>query len=665
MGLTNNGCWYRCLGVAVLVVFLALSANAQKKGKKGLIKATYDTTDTDIIRLDYVFPNVNRIAYYHDEGSLKQIRKLEEQKNWEKLYPQLKRYVLKFGTQNFYKDTYLLWKLAKLAELMKKDDEAVFLYKLVLKHHRADVDINKVMSAYDSLALIKDAQYVPLDYYYELVEYRKQMDTLMTPRSILTKMDTMINSKYSDYGPSLSFDNQTLLFTSRRNKIPRGGQKIENEDLFFSRRQGDFWLESRVMKGVNSIYNEGSAKLSKDGKTLYLTRCNSPEVYGNCDIFISELQPDSSWSTPKNLGLNVNTVAWDSHPSLSPNEDTLYFASDRIGGFGLSDIYFSYRERDGSWAPAKNLGPIINTRNNEVSPFYHPKFNVLYFSSNGHLMNFGEFDIYKSTIKSKVWSEPRNIGPLVNGKGSEFYFTIDSQSKDIYYSKSGADTKFNMDLYSFPLPMEAQPNATTKVKGSLIDSITGKPFTGIVSIIDLDNGIEVAPQFLRADGSFEFELINNNNYLLVIQGSEFFRIEEIFYLDGETEINKKVQPLAAKIKFASIEFDNGMAELKPEMYEDLNNIINFLYDNPDFKLRIAGHTDSSGDPDFNLMLSSQRARAIYEYIVVLNGMPENKVEYTGYGSSRPVIAEELTEEDRKINRRVEFEIYREKPAEEN
>ncbi|MDN4166277.1 OmpA family protein [Cytophagales bacterium LB-30] len=617
-----------------------------------------DTTSLEVFFPEYEFPNLNRVPYFRHEKDLAEIKKLESNKNWEKLYPALKRYVQRFGIQNFYKDTYLLWKLAKLAEILEKENEAIFLYKLVIKHHRADIDIRKVEATYDSLAANKEAHYVPLDYYYELVEYRKQIDTLVAPRSVLTLMDTLINSKQSDYGPSLSYDNQTFIFTSKRNKIPKGAQMVENEDLFFSRRVNEVWTKAQIMKGLNSAYNEGSAKISKDGKTLYLTRCNANTSYGNCDLYTSTLQDDSTWSEPKNMGININSVAWDSHPSLSPNEDTLYFASDRMGGFGMSDIYYTYKTGNGEWSPARNLGPVVNTRNNEVSPFYHPSYHVLYFSSNGHKPNFGEFDIYKSLKKANFFMEPKNIGPLVNGKGSEFYFTIDSQSKDLYYSKSNANTNYNMDLFSFPLPMEAQPNATTRVSGSLTDSLTGKPFQGIVSIIDLDNGVEVAPQFLRPDGSFEFELINNNNYLLVIQGSEFFRIEEIFYLDGETEINRKVLPLAAKMKFASIEFENGMAELLPEMYGDLNNIINFLFDNPDFYLRIAGHTDSSGDPDFNMLLSSQRARSIYEYIVDLYGVPADRVEYTGFGSTRPIIAEELNDEHRKINRRVEFEIYR-------
>ena len=328
-----------------------------------------------------------------------------------------------------------------------------------------------------------------------------------------------------------------------------------------------------------------------------------------------------------------------------------------MGGFGLSDIYFTTK-KDGSWTQSQNMGPIINTRNNEVSPFFHPLFRVLYFSSNGQLYNFGGFDIYKSYNIMDKWSEPINIGPLVNGTGSEFYFTIDANSKDLYYARSSSKDLDKLDLYSFPLPMGARPDAVAQLRGSLTDALNGKPFGGIVSVVDMDQGVEVAPKYLKEDGTFEFNLIDQRNYLLVIQGDDFFRIEEAFYLDGYVELNKTTEPMNARMKFESVEFDNGKAEIKPEMYGDLNKIINFLYDNIEFKLKISGHTDSQGSQELNLQLSKDRAENIRDYIVIFAGILESRVEWEGLGSSVPLV-EENTEADKKINRRVEFQIYRE------
>jgi outer membrane protein OmpA-like peptidoglycan-associated protein len=398
--------------------------------------------------------------------------------------------------------------------------------------------------------------------------------------------------------------------------------------------------------------------LSKDGKALYFARCDAPGSYGNCDIYISTLQPDSTWSLPDNLGVNVNSRSWDSHPSLSHSGDTLYFASDRIGGFGMSDIYFTYKDKKGNWARAQNLGPIINSRNSEVSPFIHQTHHILYFSSNGYVLNFGEFDIYKSSKTDGIWQEADNIGPLVNGAGSEFYFTIDSKSKNLFYARSIENDLNNLDLYSFPLPMEGQPLATTRLSGSLMDSNTGDPFErGIVSIIDIETGIEVAPQFISKEGKFDFKLINNKQYLLIIQGDEFFRVEEIFFLDGDMELNMVTESITSRLKFESIEFDNGSSELKTSMYLDLDKLSDFLLDNPDFKLKITGHTDSDGSYDFNMDLSVERAKAIAEYIIYFGNISAAKIETYGFGSSQPIV-EEKTEEDKALNRRVEFELYR-------
>jgi outer membrane protein OmpA-like peptidoglycan-associated protein len=306
-----------------------------------------------------------------------------------------------------------------------------------------------------------------------------------------------------------------------------------------------------------------------------------------------------------------------------------------------------------------NAGPVINTRGSEVSPFFHHKFNVLYFSSDGQPLNFGDFDIYKAYKQGNLWGEPKNIGPLVNGPGSEYYFTIDSESNQLYYARSVADDINNLDLHSFPVPMEAQPEAIAVLKGSLINSETKKPMHGIVSIIDLDHGVEVAPKFLREDGSFDFHLINKRNYLLIIQGDDYFRIEELFFMDGDMEINKETEPIESKIAFKSLEFENGKADILEPMHKDLDRLANFLIDHPNLKLNISGHTDSQGKEDSNLRLSQARADAIKAYLIYRFKIDAARIDAHGYGSSKPII-EEDNDESRSLNRRVEFEISRDK-----
>ncbi|WP_420385196.1 OmpA family protein [Roseivirga sp.] len=640
-------------------VYGQLFGKKKKDRKAEKVELSSDSISIEIT--DLKFKNINGDPVYINKKLQNKIEELDKAEKWEELYPLLREYVSNFGTQNFAHQTYYIWRLAKLTEVFGSPEQAKPLYSLVLKHHRRGLNISEVLARYDSLNRDRKEYYVPLDYYYDLVEFRRQVDTLIPPRGILTTMGPMVNSDNEDYAPMVAKGDSVLIFTSKRNSVNTGINKYINEDIFITKLENGNWGKADMFERINSRYNEGSGYLTRNGKELFFSRCESPDGLGNCDLYYSQYQGDTLWTEPENLGTTVNSDGWDSHPTLNVTEDTLYFSSDRRGGFGLADLYYSVRGNKGKWGEAQNLGPIINTRGNEVSPFFHPQHNVLYFSSNGQLLNFGDYDIYKSYHIEGGWSEPINIGPLVNGIGTEFYFSIDNESNYIYYARSEEESMKNLDLYSFPLPMEGQPLATTRFSGRL-KTLTGKvPQNAVVSIIDLDEGIEVAPKFARDDGTFEFDLINNRNYLLIVQGDDFFRLEKLFFLEGDTEYEGVVERVASTIEFASLEFTNGSAEILPEMHQDLQKVIDFLIDHPTFKLNISGHTDSSGSAILNLKLSQQRADAIKRFIVNRGNIQENRIFAIGYGSEKPIIKEEKTDEDRKLNRRVEFEIYRDPP----
>lgn len=640
---------------SLFINYIHLYAQKEKKGfKKGGTIALNDSITNNSQSDIFEFPNINKVNFYYDAARLKKIQTLDTSGDEEAMYVALKDYIKNFGIENFSQNTAMLWRLAKLSEKYGTPGEALLLYKLVLKHHQQGLDIKNIYASYQLLDPEKKENYVPLDFYYELVDYRKDIDSLRPPKSVLLNMGDDINSQKEDYGPTVGNTDDLILFTSKRNVKSDGSY---NEDLFFSVRKEGRWSMAESFEKINSVYNEGSACISNDGKHLFFSRCNAPDGLGNCDLYVAVMKADSTWGDIKNLGPNINSTGWDSHPSLTHRGDTLFFASNRTGNFGLSDIYFAVKDKKGVWQKAQNAGPIINTANSEVSPFFHHTFNVLYFSSNGHPLNFGEFDIYKSNKLTRTWGEPRNTGPLVNGGGSEYYFTIDSKSENLYYARSTAEDLKNLDLHSFPVPMEAQPNANTKLTGSLRDP-KGLPEVGIVSVIDLDEGVEVAPKYLREDGTFDFNLINKRNYLLIIQGDDFFRIEDFFFLEGDKEINKIAEPLESKIAFESLEFENGKANILKEMHADLNKLGNFLLDHPAHKLTISGHTDSAGKEESNLRLSQARADAIKQYLVTEFSIDDSRITAIGYGSSKP-IAQEVTDDHKQLNRRVEFEINRE------
>ncbi|AMR27359.1 hypothetical protein A0257_09805 [Hymenobacter psoromatis] len=608
------------------------------------------------------FPNVNRIAFFEDKKALKAIQKAERRHHYAEAKVLLTNYVGQFGIENFYRNTDMLWHLGQLLQRdsasARSQELAKAYFRLALKHHRTD--IRRVQLYYDSLEEKTADLYVPLKVYYEVVEYRKSLNTFHPPKNVYTNMGDAINSKFPDYGPALGAADTVLLFSSKR-QMGKGVRAKADENLYVSHLEApNVWSQAQPLpKPINSQYNEGSACFSHDGRTIFFARCECPTCHGNCDLFTATLGKDGQWSNPKSLGPLVNSPAWDSQPTLSPKEDTLYFASDRLGGFGLSDIYYTVKGKNGQWDRAMNLGPTVNTRESEVSPFFHPLYQVLYFSSRGQLLNFGDFDIYKTYRVSGHWQEPRNIGPLVNGKGSEYYFTIDSQSKNLYYARSEAQDIQNLDLYSFPLPMEAQPLATTQVAGTLLDSVSSKPLKGIVSIIDLDNGIEVASKYLRPDGSFDFELMDGSHYAMLIQSPDAFTVEKKFELKGDTVMSLLTNSIDYKLPliFRNIEFEATKSGILPSMHTTLDRITLFLVDHPTFRLSIAGYTDGRGDPDVNEKLSQDRAEEIRRYIERKGKLQPNRIESFGYGSSKP-IKDEVTEADARINRRVEFRLIK-------
>ncbi len=650
------------------------------------------------------FPRINDYLYYKDDKKLQEIDRLAAKEDWEGVYAMLHNYVMNFGTQNFYKDNYMIWRLGKLAEELKYLNKARQLYQIVLKHHRYGND-KEYRLYYDSLTRNDRDYFLPVKYYYTMSNAGFNIDTLQIPENVYTSLGDSVNERYhNDYGPALSGNDVILLFTSQRKQRLDGMRYISDEGLYYARKADSTfiretseglqidtlpWTQAKPFIGLNTDqYNEGSPCISKDGNTIYFARCGSPDGYGNCDLYVSRKKPDGTWTRGTNLGLNLNTIAWDSQPALSHTEDTLFFASDRMGGFGGSDIYFAYKVKDKegkkyrlvelernfidtlwNWSPAQNIGPIINTRYNEVSPFYHPKFNVLYFSSDGQLINFGGFDIYKSYRDGLMWREPKNTGPLINYKTDEYYFTIDSKAQNLYYAKAIPTKVFDiqkrdsvlvdiLNLHTAALPMEAQPLAVDKLEIAITDSITGEPSKGFVAIIDLDEGVEVAPRYIRDNGTSRFDLIRNRNYLIIITGEDFLRIEEEFLFKGDTTI--QVHPIKFdKWVFDALEFDDRSAEIKEQMKPDLDKLVDyFLADHPNLGLKISGHTDSRGNENDNLRLSQARADAIKQYILNRGRFKPERIVAIGYGSQQRIIQDEQTEEDLRKNRRVEFEIFK-------
>ncbi|MEL7339895.1 MAG: OmpA family protein, partial [Bacteroidota bacterium] len=453
------------------------------------------------------FSNIGVQDYYEDKKAKAALKRMErsgqELADLQELDDALEAYIAQFGVENFRRDVGMLWLAGRTKELLRDTSAAVYYYELA-KIHNYGTPAPKM--TYDSLVADHSSEWLPIDEYYELLDVRRKIDPLIPPKKVLESMGHIINSDYADYAPFMHPSDSILLFTSRRDSLETKAADFvdpfatENEDLFMAVKDfvtGDWLPAERINKEINTLLNEGSASLSPDGKTLIFTRCNAKYGYGDCDIYTASFDGEH-WSEIKNLGKNVNSIYWDSQPNITPDGRTIFFSSNRKGGFGGTDLYYTTIGADGKWGPARNLGPIVNTPRNEVTPYFHKINETLYFGSTGQMKNFGGYDIFKSRWMHDSWDPPRNIGPLVNTPGNEYYFTISGKGTTIFYANSRNPDKDHVkqdfDLWSFPMPMESRPDAVAEFRGYLIDSITGNPLVGRIMVIDLENGVEVAPK---------------------------------------------------------------------------------------------------------------------------------------------------------------------------
>lgn len=601
--------------------------------------------------------------YYYNAKELKKIKEYEVAKDYPNLEKSLIHYVQKFGIRNFKEDVDLIWKLAQLYEMKEDTARALYFYNLALKNHSKYYDPVKVH--FERLKEKTKSEYVDLETYYKIVEARARIDTLIPPKGVLLKMGDNINSVYPDYAPFMHPDNKLLIFTSKRSPWASvvNMDYEQHEDIYFVMEDymyGGWTNAEKFADVINSRYNEGSACVNYDGNLLIFSRCNSPDGYGICDLYSAELV-NGKWTNVKNLGPNVNTSAWESHPNLSPDGNILYFSSNRGDGFGRCDIWKSERLPNGEWGKAQNLGPVINTIEDEVSPYFHSINNTLYFSSTGHLHSFGGFDIFKARWLDNHFEEPKNLGPLVNTPKDEYYFAIDGRGEKIFYAHQQEKPANNFDIFSFPMPMGARPDAITTLAGYLIDSTTQKPLKGIIVAIDLEKGIEIEPKILNPYGYFEFELINQRKYQLLVIGDDLLRIKETKPLSTDSNFAYIAYAVQNKkpIAFDGLEFEKNKANITDDIAYRLDYIVEFLKKYPFCKLHIEGHTDAEGDADYNLKLSQLRAENIKEYILehleLENDTLQTIITTSSFGESEPLYPND-TEEHKQKNRRVEFLI---------
>jgi outer membrane protein OmpA-like peptidoglycan-associated protein len=465
-----------------------------------------------------------------------------------------------------------------------------------------------------------------------------------------------INQFKQQYFPVLSADQSSLFFIKRDN----------DEEIYVATRQDDDSWSTPVPidSAITSEYNEGTCSVSADGRTMVFTSCMRKDGFGSCDLYITH-KIGEHWSVPKNLGRPVNSSAWDSQPALTADGKTLYYVSNRKGGLGKRDIWVSHYTKEGSWTNPRNLGPSINSRSDDISPFIHVNEQTLFFSTDAR-PGFGGFDIYYSERDTaNKWGNPKNFGYPINTYNDEVAMFITADGAHGYYSfETKKNNQLFSELYIIDIPQEIKlRHRSSYISGIIYDSLTSKPLQSSIELFNLSTNKAASKVVSDSiNGKYLMVLTEGAEYALYIDAKDY--LFKSFHFDLKQQ-NDNITAVVANIALSQIgngektTLNNVLFELDSYAISEKSDIallfvIDYLKNHPELTIEIAGHTDDTGTDAYNLNLSNNRAKAVYNYLIA-GGIDTDKISYRGYGSTLPSASND-TELGRAKNRRIELRI---------
>ena len=462
-----------------------------------------------------------------------------------------------------------------------------------------------------------------------------------------------INTADAEYFPSITVQDSLFLFMRR--------SSFKREDFYTSTlTKNKFSKAIPLSDDLNREEKKGSMSLTQDLNTLYYAADYNQKGYGRYDIY-KVTKSKKGWSEPKNVGKNINSDYWDSAPSIAPDNQALYFCSNRPGGYGGIDIYVAYKNEKGFWEEAVNMGPTINTAGDDQAPFMHADNKTLYFSSNGW-PGFGGSDLF--VIRKKIdgnWSNPMNLGYPINTFDNEGSIAVAGNGYEGYIASDRADSRGSLDIYKVILALNTRPNKTFYVNGFIADAITKKPIAG--ELVLMNTNEETSTMKIKVDSNGNFILglpyldsigirVNSKDHEFA---STILSLENINNLSSST-LNFYLAPIIKTFtkNFNNIFFEINKAKLNKKSYVELDALITYLQSEPTALILIEGHTDNRGDSVQNNLLSAKRANTIATYLIS-KGIDASRIKTIGLGGSQP-ISDNATEEGRIKNRRTSFTI---------
>lgn len=486
---------------------------------------------------------------------------------------------------------------------------------------------------------------------------------------------TTINSEFYDYGPS--FFGNKIVFTSSRSD---GNQytKIHDwtkqtfTDLFIVSMNAEGKLEQveNFSKTINTKFNESSPVFTKDGKTMYFTRNNyndgkkrkSDDKVILEKIYKAELV-NNEWTNITELPFSNDNYK-TAHPALSPDEKTLYFASNMPGSYGNSDLYKVSIDKNGKFGTPENLGPTINTEGRETFPFIDANNNLI-FASDGHL-GLGGLDIFEAKVNGKSFEKPINIGKPVNSTKDDFGYVVNSENLGFFSSNRDGGKGFD-DIYTFKI-------CTHMLTGIITDAETTEILPNAKVTLFDDKMTIISETIASEKGIYQFKIECNKKYYVRASKETYNTNEKSFDAVSiigtstlDIELKRNVFPievgtdLAKLFNISIIYFDLDKWNIRPDAAEDLEKIIQVLHQYPAMTIDIRSHTDSRQTHKYNEQLSDKRANSTLEFIVN-NGIARNRLTAKGYGETQLLNNcadnQPCSEEEHQKNRRSEFIVVK-------
>lgn len=561
-----------------------------------------------------------------------------------------------------------------------EDETAAFYYGFALKANEQYAEAEDQFKEY--LQAANNFEYISRS--------ENELKNLLIVEDIFSKKNFFdvrnmesINSDEAEYSPMAN--NGEFYFTSSR-----GGGKLYKTtgtpftSIFKAPISGPNIDASQIVPLGSDInidnINQGSVTFSRDGTNMVFARGNSGRRKGTKEVnlYISRYR-NSEWSEPAMMTIN-DPDAWDSTPAFSADGRTLYFASNREGGFGGIDLYSANLDANGRWINVKNMGNEINTAGDELFP-YVSSGGKLYFSSTGH-PGLGLLDVFVAERREgKISIE--NLGPPVNSSSDDFGISYSSPMHG-FFSSNRNSGQGDDDIYAF-----TDNNPELKIINYILAGNTvttndegqeEKLANVKVSLLDASGNV-VQETGSDLDGKFQFEVEGDVDYELLAEKQEYFTTRGDFSTVGKTipqeELTKPVTTVTFETKLAldrivldktivleNIYYDLDKAEIREDAAAELDKLVSILQDNPQIKIELGSHTDSRAADAYNLDLSQRRAEAAVNYMVS-EGIAKNRIRARGYGETQLVndCANDVpcTEDQHQQNRRTEFKVFEYNP----